>query len=45
MPKTKSDDQATENADKSSTEPQKIARAQIEWLRILARSVVQLFSK
>lgn len=44
MPTDKRDTRNTDKNDDTDTQPQRIARAQIEWLRLLARSVVQLLS-
>lgn len=44
MHTSKSDAKATMKTDATESESQQIARAQVEWLRLLARSVVQQFS-
>lgn len=44
MPTDKRDTRNTDKNDDTDTQPQRIARAQVEWLRMLASTVVRLFS-
>lgn len=44
MPTSRTDAKATLKTNGTESESQQIARAQVEWLRLLARSVVQQIS-